>query len=529
MPTPARSSPPPDQLALPATEPRPPRPSAKALGKRRETFHGLPAEREPGEGDATTDEGKERGPPKKRVLPYRARRTGMGGLGSSTVDEQIMNYIQQRDEKPLIPENAVFVLTTREKGLPSVEEPEKSIPLLTNGAGASSSTAPKGSFKRLNEIDLVGGRLRARAEEVEDTSDAAYLARHRKYEATERRQRKREVEKLTHEHYLLKQRMNEYVLMDAAAFGGDDKKRIMLRGAEELDRKYGGLLGPRVEKSAKEALEVPDRGKEVVGDTGKGRPRGRMSEPPVHHTLPKARPKPATSYSRNSSARSTPQPQPHFQNRLAELRGSAAPPLSFYTAASSSDREPRTPSPSPASSYRPRQQNAAAGTDTDLSPSSVVRIHGRDSHGRFAPKPSPPKRTTSGRLKFRSGNSEGTQQHSLTTSQSAPNLLSRKRTRTPPPQTPVLVRAASRPSRAERNLRRPTAFGVPLGPNAEELREFEIPNWVEVDYPGASEQQQDDMEDEDGGEWLGEEATQEPEGSTGAEGWVKEEEMDLDV
>ncbi|KZO91261.1 hypothetical protein CALVIDRAFT_602400 [Calocera viscosa TUFC12733] len=525
MPTQARSSAPPDQPAAPATDPRPPRPSAKALGKRRETFHGVPVERENGDGEATGDEGKEDGAPKKRVLPYRARRTGMGGLGSSSVDEQVMIYIQQRDEKPLISESAIFVLTTREKGLPLAEESEKPIPLLTNGASAAStSSAPKGSFTRLSEIELVGSRLRARAEEVEDTSDAAYLARHRKYEATERRQRKREVEKLTHEHYLLKQRMNEYVLMDAAAFGGEDKKRVMLKAAEELDRKYQGLLGPRVEKSAKDALDMPETSREGVAPSGRGRPRSRMSEPPVHHTLPKTRPKAATTYSRNSSARSTPQPHLHLQHRVAELRGSEASQASFYTAASSSS-DLGSPSPflqTPSSAYKPRQ--AKIDLDADLSP-SVVRIHGRDSHGRFAPKPSPVKRTATGRAKPSiSTNPDDTyqQRRSLTTSQSAPNLLARKRTRTPPPQTPVLVRAAARPSRAERNLRRPTAFGVPLGSAAEELREFEIPNWVEVDYPDAAAEEEEEEEDY----WPGEEATQQPDDP---ELGVKEEEMDLDV
>ncbi|EJU02550.1 hypothetical protein DACRYDRAFT_115604 [Dacryopinax primogenitus] len=529
MPTPARSSAPPDRHA-PATDPRPPRPSAKALGKRRETFHVLSAEQEGGESEVAAGEGKDAGQPKKRVLPYRARRAGMGGLGSNLVDDQIMHYIQQRDEKPLIPENAVFLLTTREKGLPSVDGPERPLPLLSKSVPAASSSTPsKPPFTRLTDAELVGSRLRARAEEVEDTSDAAYLARHRKYEATERRQRKREVEKLTHEHYLLKQRLNEYVLMDAAAFGGEEKKRAMLRGAEELDQKYQALLGPRVEKTQKETPgEASEKAREDLASSTstRGRPRGRMSEPPVH-TPNRGRPKQATTYSHNNSARSTPQPHshphqhPHSQNRVAELRGIDAPSIAGYIAAAAS-ASPISDPGTPMAASRPRSQQplftttplpihrSQQSTNSHTSPNSVVRIHGRDSHGRFAPKLSIGlKRTASGQLKLGSS-MDAAGCRTLTTYRSVPNLSARKRT--PPPQTPVLVRAASRPSRAERNLRRPTAFGVPLGAGVEEEREFQIPTWVEVRYP-ESEVQQKTM---DTGHWLEEEEKD-------------EEEMDWDV
>ena len=51
-----------------------------------------------------------------------------------------------------------------------------------------------------------------------DTSDAAYEKRHRKYESFEKRQRLREKEKLKHEHYKLKERIDQLRGMDTAAF-----------------------------------------------------------------------------------------------------------------------------------------------------------------------------------------------------------------------------------------------------------------------------------------------------------------------
>ena len=55
-------------------------------------------------------------------------------------------------------------------------------------------------------------------QEAADTSDAAYEKRHRKYETFEKRQRLREKEKLKHEHYKLKERIEQLRAMDGAAY-----------------------------------------------------------------------------------------------------------------------------------------------------------------------------------------------------------------------------------------------------------------------------------------------------------------------
>jgi hypothetical protein len=51
-----------------------------------------------------------------------------------------------------------------------------------------------------------------------DTSDIAYEKRHRKYESFEKRQRLREKEKLKHEHYKLKERIEQLRNMEVSAF-----------------------------------------------------------------------------------------------------------------------------------------------------------------------------------------------------------------------------------------------------------------------------------------------------------------------
>lgn len=56
------------------------------------------------------------------------------------------------------------------------------------------------------------------SQEFADTSDAAYEKRHRKYETFEKRQRLREKEKLKHEQYKLKERIDQLRGMDYSAF-----------------------------------------------------------------------------------------------------------------------------------------------------------------------------------------------------------------------------------------------------------------------------------------------------------------------
>lgn len=82
------------------------------------------------------------------------------------------------------------------------------------------------------------------------TSDMAYVNRHKKYEAFEKRQRRREKEKLVHEQYKLKERIDQLKGMDVSAFGpgGEARRKEMLDIAIGLETRYAILLPPEPKK-----------------------------------------------------------------------------------------------------------------------------------------------------------------------------------------------------------------------------------------------------------------------------------------
>lgn len=86
--------------------------------------------------------------------------------------------------------------------------------------------------------------------------------RHKKFETLEKRQRFREKEKLQHERYKLKQRIEQLRTMDASTFAatlavsghadpvdGERKRRELLREAEELERRYDMLLSDKKDQN----------------------------------------------------------------------------------------------------------------------------------------------------------------------------------------------------------------------------------------------------------------------------------------
>ncbi|KAF8523219.1 hypothetical protein JB92DRAFT_3110190 [Gautieria morchelliformis] len=198
----------------------------------------------------------------KRVLPSRSRRGGPG-VGSCSVDMMIIDTERRaRDGKPVIPPTQPFFLTTHSKAVPP--PPEASAP---DGEAAGSyfdQPEVKAAYLAQRAIqvpefsplpdDAVGGRLRARAEEEgPETSDLAYINRHRKYETFEKRQRRREKEKLVHEQYKLKERIEQLKGMDASAFGagGEARRKEMLDIAEGLEMRYAVLLPPEPKRMKK--------------------------------------------------------------------------------------------------------------------------------------------------------------------------------------------------------------------------------------------------------------------------------------
>ncbi|KAG6380920.1 hypothetical protein JVT61DRAFT_5313 [Boletus reticuloceps] len=173
-------------------------------------------------------------PRQKRVLPTRSRRGGPG-IGSCDVDLMILDAQKRRlDNEPLIPTDTPFLLTTNSGLLqPSSKAASFGLNTFANQRYFDRADVIKAyreqlniqtpEFSLLSEEATVGGRFRPRSsgeQDSADTSDAAYEKRHRKYEFCEKRQRLREKEKLKHEQYKLKERIEQLRLMDGSAFLG---------------------------------------------------------------------------------------------------------------------------------------------------------------------------------------------------------------------------------------------------------------------------------------------------------------------
>ncbi|EPQ60460.1 hypothetical protein GLOTRDRAFT_135134 [Gloeophyllum trabeum ATCC 11539] len=168
----------------------------------------------------------------KRVLPSRSRRGGPG-IGNCDVDMMILDaYRRKFENEPLIPANTRFLLTTNSALIPSTSSSSFEMQLNSQAyeryfdrpevikAYRAQQTIQTPEYSLLSEDASVGSRFRPRGSEDQctDTSDAAYEKRHRKYETFEKRQRLREKEKLKHEQYKLKERIDQLRVMDASAF-----------------------------------------------------------------------------------------------------------------------------------------------------------------------------------------------------------------------------------------------------------------------------------------------------------------------
>ncbi|KAG6817932.1 hypothetical protein H0H87_012400 [Tephrocybe sp. NHM501043] len=167
----------------------------------------------------------------KRILPSRARR---GGFVVGTCDADVMILETQRrkpENEPLIPADTLFLLTTN-SALASTSSTSYQVNVYANEryferpevleAYRKQKVIETPEFKSLGDAPV--GRLRARSSAgmTEDgpveTSDTVYEKRHRKYETFEKRFRLREKEKLKHEQYKLKERIEQLRVMDPSAF-----------------------------------------------------------------------------------------------------------------------------------------------------------------------------------------------------------------------------------------------------------------------------------------------------------------------
>ncbi|KAF5352765.1 hypothetical protein D9756_005890 [Leucocoprinus leucothites] len=162
----------------------------------------------------------------KRVLPSRSRRGGPG-VGTCETDLLILEHQKRRFEtETLLPSTTSFLLTTDSKQF-STSNIESNVVTVSSERYFDRPDVLEG-FRKGHIIQTPSyskgapdvGRFRPRGVEDTqiDTSDAAYERRHRKYETFEKRQRLREKEKLKHEQYKLKERIEQLRVMDASAF-----------------------------------------------------------------------------------------------------------------------------------------------------------------------------------------------------------------------------------------------------------------------------------------------------------------------
>ncbi|KAF7968125.1 hypothetical protein HWV62_20116 [Athelia sp. TMB] len=168
----------------------------------------------------------------KRVMPPRSRRGGPG-IGSTETDMLILDTQRRKSEgEPLIPATTKFLLTTNSSYIPASSSSSTPFELNSHAyeryfdrpevlaSFKAQHTIETPEYKSLND-SVVGGRFRPRLNnegDIADTSDAAYEKRHRKYEMAEKRVRLREKEKLKHDQYKLKERIEQLRVMDGAAF-----------------------------------------------------------------------------------------------------------------------------------------------------------------------------------------------------------------------------------------------------------------------------------------------------------------------
>lgn len=430
----------------------------------------------------------------KRVLPSRSRRGGPG-IGSCDVDLMILDAQRRRFEnEPLIPANTQFLLTTN-SSLVHRPQPSSSTDFGLNShanqryfdrpdviqAYREQQIIQTPEFTTLSEDATVGGRFRPRISaelpESADTSDAVYEKRHRKYETFEKRQRLREKEKLKHEQYKLKERIEQLRVMDESAFlglpaasfplpsgvvqvedgqdsslpvihaddtamcsEGERRRQEMLEVASILEERYRTLL-PSDKKnyfdqrkaSRQSSVNIPPPPSDIRPQDESivnGRASSTISPTKASTSLVlKIKMPKQSSFSPSVSSPSAPKPTAYLLSSPSKSksvsRESPAKPMSR----ASSDTES-------VESERPRKRTRQSHLDEAYSPHSTPEHRAlRPSHHASAPKPEP-----------------------CVLMQAA-------------------IRASSTPT-ARKTHRHVTAFGAKVPQEIEELRDFELPEWI---------------------------------------------------
>jgi hypothetical protein len=432
-------------------------------------------------------------PRQKRVLPSRSRRGGPG-IGSCDVDLMILDAQRRRFEnEPLIPANTQFLLTTNSALVPQPQ------PSSSTGFGLNSHANQRyfdrpdviqayreqqiiqtPEFTTLSEDASVGGRFRPRISaelpDSADTSDAVYEKRHRKYETFEKRQRLREKEKLKHEQYKLKERIEQLRAMDGSAFLGLPAASFPLpSGVVQVEDRRdaspaaihvdGTIVCNEGERRRQEMLEVAyileDRYRTLLPsdkknyfDQKKASRQSSVNIPPSSDIHPQDEPivngrSPAAILPTKASTSLVLKiKMPKQSSFPPSTSGTPAPKPTAYLLSSPS----KSKSVSRASPAKPISR---ASTDTESVESERPRKRTRPSHldEAYSPHSTPEHRAP--------------RHH-----HSAP---------APKPEPCVLMQAAIRASSAptaRKTHRHVTAFGTKVPQEIEELRDFELPEWI---------------------------------------------------
>ncbi|KAL0951600.1 hypothetical protein HGRIS_008278 [Hohenbuehelia grisea] len=459
----------------------------------------------------------------KRVLPSRSRRGGPG-VGGCDVDQMILEtYKRQAENEPLISIEAQFLLTTDVSQLPSAGSSSSGSLALNLRARERYFDRPEvikaykeqaiiqtPEFTSLSDDAVVGGRFRPRGgveEAAADTSDATYEKRHRKYESFEKRVRLREKEKLKHEQYKLKERIEQLRAMDGAAFlhlpttifplppsaqpaeapeeedefssysnsaihvEGERRRKEMLDVALQLEDRYRVLLPPdkpyvkkvapapppELNEEDDHEYEEPEKKEEKLKLKIKLTPRLSASTArSISVSAPPPPKPPAPSKARKSHAPSTPKADVPSTPRMIK------PPSSAY---SNSDPPifPESPAFAPEQPEDEQQESASRPYKRMKS----THVSAQSSHARGRPPSLPPIAAITAPVR-------------LTPAQDAPSKASKKEKQSDRPSS-VLILAAMRTSsmpRSRKNQRNHTAFGTKVPQAVDEEREFELPDWA---------------------------------------------------
>ncbi|KAI8990701.1 hypothetical protein BD414DRAFT_535972 [Trametes punicea] len=476
----------------------------------------------------------------KRVLPARLRRGGPG-VGNCETDMMILETMKRKAEsEPLIPATTNFLLTTNGTLLPPASEPfeaQLNTPAYSRyfdrpevqQAYRAQKLIQTPEFTELPQDANVGGRFRPRGSEDDaiDTSDAAYEKRHRKYEMFEKRQRLREKEKLKHEHYKLKERIDQLRAMDSSAFlslpasdfapvraptpgagpsepnddgqlpetsnlhgaaayhEGERRRKLMLETALQLEQRYRTLLPPDRRWMEKKSEKPNSRADTAVDVAVEDLVEEELEEEGADDAEGSERGEPEEGSGDDGESEIDPEERERERSKKLKLRIKFPPRMLGSQQAA---QEKKKPPPSRGGGkqitlspfFRPHALGGKGQANSPLRSASHTASETTSKQERYSVDTADTLRQAPSAKRQRvnpSSASAKIKANGVRKAESVSSAGGGRRDQT----TCVLVAAAIRQSSAptaRKTQRHVTAFGVRVPPEIEEVRDFEIPDWV---------------------------------------------------